>query len=418
MGETPLNHEPERKFVFFMTKEHLGLLIPVLAICAGLFGFQNCGQFSVSSDLASQTLIFNSSGGAELKPETDRLDSNCLVKSEYDACLFVKNPVAQRQQAFSGAIQSADIDAIQIYGVKLTSLSSSGLLENHTIRIESASSPAATPSPARASNLKTAAGSDSTGRISQTMAYYWMTRAMEYIEARTGVWPAKGKAIRVITDDTIAGWSPRSNSIHLKAPDSGLPMAWSGELAVHFLGLASLHHATGGAIAEHSSLTHRDCGLRAGGCCSSPDGCSRAIASGVGDYFALMIFPDQPTLGETWANRAEGLGFCNLTRKMSDARTRTAQEAHAACNSMGGAGEVSTMGTIYASIWWEARASASTLSMSGASDIDTLFMRHLAELRGTDTFSSALGKILEIEQSLYKGRYKSLFTQQFQARGL
>jgi hypothetical protein len=414
-----LRHDSDRKFSFLPTREQFRLLLPVLAICAGLLSYQNCGDFKVSTELASESLSFSSTGGAELKPETDRLDPNCLVKSEYDACLFVKNPVAQRQQALSGTNQAADLESAQIYGVKLTSLANSGLLENHTIRIESSSaSPSATPRPARASDLKTAAGNDSTGRVSQTMTYYWMTRAMEYIEARTGIWPAKGKAIRVITDDTIAGWSPRTNSIHLRVPDSGVPMAWSGELAVHFLGLASLHHATAGAIAEHSSRTHRDCGLRAGGCCVSSEGCSRAIASGVGDYFALMIFPDQPTIGETWANRPEGLGFCNVTRSMSEARSRTAQDAHSACSQMGGAGEVSTMGTIYASIWWEVRKAASTMSASGERDIDSVFMHHLAELRGTDTFSTALDKILEIDQRLYKGRYKSVFTLQFQSRGL
>lgn len=229
------------------------------------------------------------------------------------------------------------------------------------------------------------------------------------------------KNITVYIDDTFGGWAPAKNSIHLKNDEGGNRMAWSADLAIHFLGLANLYYASGGAISNLGATTenkHRDCGLKANGCCKTQVGCARAIASGVGDYFAAMIFPTQPTVGETWVNTTAGLGFCGQSRNLNQAASCTSLVAFNACASTGTSGEVSVMGSIYASIWWKVRTAAGAQNAKGASDIDTLFMHHLALLTGGDDFQSALSKIKSVDQRLMNGAYGSLFQTEFAARGL
>lgn len=390
-----------------------------LALIASAVLFQNCGEFrSLKSGILNGASVADDTStivSAVLQPATDKTDASCMTNSKYDACLFAKNPVAVQNASFSGsASASANLDGLQVYGVKLTGLTGNGRLSNSTLSVESLTG---TPVTVGATNLRTSARTDSAHVIAQTMAYYWLNRTGEYLYARTGIYPARDKQIKVYADDTIAGWSPDTNSIHLKLSDNGDAMAWSAELAIHFLGVANLYHATNGAIRENISTRHKNCGLKAAGCCTSVSGCSRAIASGVGDYFAAVIFPDRPVVGETWANRTQGLGFCNISRNLNDARTLTASSVFNACASAGISGEVSTMGTVYASIWWELRkAAAAERPVRGDADIDKLFMSHLAVLKGDDTFPSAYAKIMDLDETLFGGRYADLITSKFNGR--
>lgn len=380
-----------------------------------VLGFQNCSPFGVDPNAMGRSLSFASTGGSDLQPTSDKLDSNCMSNYEYDACLFKKNPVAQKGSALNGVgNQASGLDSLQVYGVKLTGLDTSGTLSNSTIRVETVRG---TPVSTFAKNFRFRAQNDGTQQFSQLMTYYWLTRSIEYIEARTNYFPARGKNIRVVVDDSIAGWSPTTNSIHLKLDDDGNTMALNADLAIHFLGVANLHYATNGAINTLGGGTaskHKDCGLKTNGCCTSKLGCARAIESAVGDYFVGMVFPDQPAIGETWSNRIEGLGFCSQPRDLRTSATRTAQAAYDACGTAG-TGEVATMGTIYASIWWEVRKSVGT---TGASDVDTLFMQHLPLLTGGDDFQTAKAKIKSVDSRLFGGKYSPAFDAQFAARGL
>lgn len=382
-------------------------LILFMATALLILGFQNCSPFRVDPSAMGQPLSFASTGGADLQPATDKLDPTCMSNPDYDACLFKKNPVAQK----GALLSNTSLDSLQYYGVKITGVDTSGTLSNGTVRIETVRG---TPVSTFTTSLRFRAENDGTQKFAQVMTYYWLTRATEYIEARTGTFPARDKNIRVVVDDSVAGWSPKTNSIHLKLDDNGASMALNSDLAIHFLGAANLYYATNGAITSLASGTHRDCGLKTNGCCASQIGCARAIESGVGDYFAAMIFPDQPTVGETWAGSVNGLGFCSQSRDLRTAGGLSAQTAYNACGAAG-AGEVTTMGTVYASIWWEVRKAAGE---NGARDIDTIFMQHLALLNGGDTFQTAKAKIRSVDARLFNGKYSASFDAQFASRGL
>lgn len=374
--------------------------------------FQNCGQFVPDPNAFARAVSFASTGGTDLQPATDKIDPSCMGNLAYDACLFRKNPVAQKGAGLGATAQSNALDSLQVYGVKLTGLSTSGRLENSAFHIETVrGSPVST----FGDNLKVRAVNDGGHKFAQIMTYYWLERTAEYIDSRTETLPVRDKKIAVYIDDSIAGWSPKTNSIHLKLEDNGALMALNADLAIHFFGVANLYHASSGAISTlGASAKHKDCGLRANGCCTSQAGCARAIESGVGDYFVAMMFPDQPTVGETWVDSVTGLGFCNQSRDLRQASTRTAQAAFDACGA-GGTGEVATLGTIYASIWWEVRKAAGE---AGSKDIDTLFMLHLSSLTGDDDFKTALEKIKSIDSQRFGGKYTPLFIAQYSARGL
>lgn len=404
------------------------LMRPALAFAlvlglAIIVSFQNCARFEVASNLNSgdqasiSATIGLTTGGTTLQPATDRIDPTCMTNTAFDACLFRKNPVAHKGTSFSGTPGvNESLEKYQTYGVRLTGLDSSGKLQNSTIRVRTAYG---TPVSTNVTALRVSAMDDGTEAFTQVATYYWMNRAVEYIEPRTGVFPAKGKGVYVIVDDTLAGWSPVTNSIHLRIAASSNKMAWNSDLAIYFLGLANLHYATNGAIRSLDASKHRTCGAAVSGCCVSKTGCARAVASGVGDYFVGMMFPDQPTVGETWVNGTSGLTMCTKSRHLEANAALTAQDAFDSCAASGGTGEATTMGTIYASIWWSVRKSAlNAKGDSGAAEVDTLFMQHLALLAGSDDFSTALSKIKSLDQRLFNGSYSARFDSEYNARGL
>lgn len=399
------------------TYEGKNRFISTLLSCGTLFAavaallLQSCSPFSARTlDLSSRSL-------AVLQPATDKIDPNCLSSKAYDACIFRKNPVADQARAFNNEPTASEVASAQIYGVKLTGLDSSGKLKNESIYIETMSGkPLNTLSPMRLSIIQ-----DEDRASAQLMAYYWLNRTIEYVSAVTGQFYAKGKNIRVVVDDTVAGYSSLKNSIHVRRNEEGNEMAWNAELLVHFLGLANLHFATEGEITNYgsgSSNKHALCGQGVeNGCCKTQDGCAAAIASGAADYLAAIMFPTQPSFGETWTNKLEGLSHCGIPRDLSRNSNLTADEAYNACEKLEpkSLGEVHAMGSVYASVWWEVRKS---VGLAGAPHIDTLYMEHLALLDGKDDFNSALSKIKSVDTRLFGSRYYKEFVNQFRSRGI
>jgi hypothetical protein len=398
----------------------------LVIIFSFVIAFQNCSGFHPLTHLGpTGGGTFASTGGTELQPATDKIDSSCLVNAQFDACVFRKNPVAVNGAIFSSfsELGIANLDLQQTYGVKLTGLKPNGGLDNGTIRIQTLTGQ---PILTTSNNLRYRATGDQQQLVTQLHIYYWLTRTIEYIESRTGILPAKShsaaKPITVYIDDSFAGWAPSTRSIHLKRDGSGHSMAWSAELAIYFFGLANLQDASDGAIGElgnDATNDHRDCGLKKNGCCQSSAGCGRAVASGVGDYFSAMIFPDRPIIGESWENSLNGLSPCSIPRDLGSAAARTALAVFNACAVHAAPGEVTTMGIIYASIWWEVRKEAQAQwGEAGAQELDTLFMRHLYELTGTDNFRAAILKAQSIDSRLHDGKFSALFDSQLTARGL
>ena len=379
--------------------------MPPLALLCFALAYQNCGRFYTPNDV-----VFLSSAAGE--PGNGTIDKTCLKNPGYDACVIYKNPVAQKKSPMTTEINASSIMSLQHYGVKITGLKPGEGLKSDFVSVTGGDGVLVDP----AAGLKFSAVDDPSA-FNQVMTYYWLNRMGEYIGARTGDYPAAGRSLQVIVDDTITGWSPKTSTIHIgQSEDRNL--AWSAEVAVHLMGVANLYYASNGATAKLNAKTHADCGLKGLGCCAAPIGCARAISSGVGDYFVAMMFPQNPTVGEALSNSSDGLVTCDLSRNIPDAKSRMPVDVFKACIPNLVPGEAATMGTIYASIWWEVRKAAMKENPDDARAIDTIFMYHLGLLTGDDIFKSGIEKAKAVDDQLYSGRYSPLFDAELEARGL
>jgi hypothetical protein len=234
----------------------------------------------------------------------------------------------------------------------------------------------------------------------------------------------ENKAIEVAVNAAQTGWLPAQNKITLQRDASGNQLALEAGFVVHMLGQANIHHASNGQINDLGLDTnHVDCGLNNGAvfqndCCVSVNGCSRAIQMGAADYLVALIFPENPTLGETWVNRSSGLDYCGFSRDLRGHQSSTAQQAFGACAARGASGQIFTMGTLYASIWFEIRKTVKVALPLRLNDFDRLYMLHLAELQGQDTFLTTINKIKSIDAAQFGTAFSSYFDAEAARRGL
>ncbi len=381
-----------------------------IAAAIMVFGFQNCGQFVLDplkfGELAS--LGSTQSAGANLVPPTDKTDSDCRNSAAYDACIIRQNPLASGSGTLSAdpATRRTQVAATALYGVKLTSLSGTGRLENPTISVQSIDG---TQIAANAVNLKSVP-SDTNSNFEQANVYYWMNRAAEYFDARTnGALPAKNKAIKVVVDDTITGYETKTNTIRLKKTAPLGAVAWNGDVSVHMFGIANLMLANPNGWTTLSATKHTTCNAIDKGCCATAIGCANAIRFGVGEYFAASLFPERTRIGEAIVNTGNPQIIAGVARNIASLSASTSTAAFTTST-----GHTQAMGLIYASIWWQVRAAANSQS----NEIDRIFLEHLTLLDGTDDFRTAIAKAKTVDARLFSGRHAAKFDAQLTARGL
>lgn len=379
-----------------------------------MVSYQNCSEFHVDAIKAASMASVGAtqSGGQDLEPKTDKFDPSCLSNPTYDACVIKQNPVAQLGVALATAkdTRQSQLAGAALYGVKLTSLSGSGSLENSTISVLSMKTPRV---PTIVGALKERPLTAGSSNFEQANVYYWLNRTAEYFDGRTSVLPAKGKGVKVVVDDTITGYDPANNTIRLKMTDAAGAVAWNADLVVHLFGVANLHLANPTGWNSMSATTHRSCSSLDKGCCAQAIGCAGAIKFGVGEYFAAVMNPQRSKIGDGFTANGTAQVFPGAQRDLTSMSTATAPTLFA--NS---AGDVHSMGLLYTSLWFEARRAASTVQGLSLSDFDRMFLEHLTLLNGSDTFATALDKARSVDQRLFAGRYSSYLTAEQTRRGL
>jgi hypothetical protein len=344
---------------------------------------------------------FVNSASKDLVPSTDQVDSACMTSAAYDACIYMKNPVAQTKAAIAS---DSDYVTRQTFGVKITDTDQTGFLQNSNYQVL----------PLRGTRLqlllpgRKTVFSSANSNVEQVMAYYWLTRAWAHLTAQMGSLPSDGKALQVYVGAPRSGWSAKDKSIYLADTNH---VDLSAEVLTSLWGEANLYFASAGKSTDLTGdSNHVACSNDMFGCCTTLSGCSRAIQSGVGDYFALVAFQDFPQVGEMIANATSGQVLCGNARNVTTFANLTAQTVYASC--AGQAGWTPSLGFLYASIWWQVRSRASE-----ASAVDRLFLRHMQGIVGTDTFASVKTKILNLAPS-FGADLSALFTTEFTKRGL
>mgnify|MGYP003394292106 CR=1 FL=1 len=380
------------------------------AIYVSILSLVACQPFKAheKKNIASQQVVFPAT-------PTIKIDANCMNDEAYNACLFLKNPVYQKNGISANADDTpTSLLSLQTVALKLSVRNNGPSLENEIVSVHTNIGTRAQS----ATNLWKfdASATDESDKFGQVMTYFWLTYAALKTQNQVGLFWAINKDIQVIINDEFSGWSGDDNTIHLQKVENDKHLTHQADLIIYYLGLANAHHATSGQMTSpKTDEKHRDCGktvTKNKHCCVTAAGCSMALTTGAADYFVATIFPDAPTVGDGWTGRTQGLQACGISRDLNQNKDLTAQAAFSACSSDSGEGFIYPMGTVYASIWWEVRKKAVP------EEIDRLYQNHLKRLNSTDDFSSALQKILSTDDELFAGKHKALFNEEFQRRGV
>lgn len=359
-----------------------------------MVAFQNCGKnFEVSEHPETSTF----------KRAEECMQSTVVA----GACLFQKSPVAQAGKAVSaeyvGGYQSSSVTISEISGT---------YLENDHFQVVTA----------KTTRLPKTAGfrhyfNPANSNLEQVSSYYFSNELRNWLVARDGS-AHLGQGFKVVADSSFSGFLPAKKELHLERNGINLSAALDGSIVQHVYGQAYIWAATSGQ--SHAALTDsaQACGDVRGykspaGCCKDANGCGAAAITGSADYMTAVYFLASGTkIGEGWKNDVSGLRTCGLTRDPAAQSSLNRNQAYQSCSSRGSPGNTTAMGLLYASIWWEARNKA-----TDKLDFDKLFVRHLAEIRGNDTFATLKTKILSLDSTAFASRHSANLSAEFSRRG-
>lgn len=344
-------------------------------------------------------------GDGSLNPASDKLSSNCFGDSDFDACIFEKNPVAQEQVAPS------DLNSARKFGVKVRGLNRTGYLENSWLQVYGVNSPRFSLSQRGALKNPSGSGSD----LEQFSAYYWGNRALEFLDYRMGRERLPITGLKIYADDAFTGYSSANNSIHLEKKPGQLAKALSGEIVIQLIGQVIADNLSGKKLLLRDLSKHNSCALDPKGCCTSELGCAQAIANGFGEYVAAMAFPLSAKVGESVGAGVDGSGghiagqsVCGMNRSLAVLAMKTKTEVFNACN-----GRAVLLGAWYASLWWKLRAQLDAGESGAAVDVDKMFFDHVKGLSSVSTFTEAKAEALRLAADYKAGKYLAAFTSAF-----
>ncbi|NJM10444.1 MAG: hypothetical protein HC883_06240 [Bdellovibrionaceae bacterium] len=360
-----------------------------------------CSKFNVQKPILDGA--FFTEGDSALNPPTDKLSENCFADVTVDACMFLKNPVAQEK----GAVALRDLEAVRKFGVKIRGLTPTGFLENARVQVFALHAPRFT-----LENLSELKGPQAGGHrsLEQFSAYYWTNRLFDYLEARIGSERLPSFRLKVYVDDVFTGYSSANQSVHLDFKEGRLPKALSGEVVIHLAAQAIAHGLSEGKLFAKDLTQHNTCALDPKGCCTTGDGCAQALGNGFGEYVAAMMFPDSARIGESVANSVKGQELCSMVRDLTMLSARTKDQVYSACQP---AGRAVVMGAWYASVWWKLRAQIEAQEPGAGADVDKLFFDHAKAWTSLSTFTSAKAEALRLAGMYNGGKFAAAFAAAF-----
>ena len=196
---------------------HFGIIFSVTFLT--LVAFQNCvekdhvGQMLTNSQRSVgypsssvPTTTLPSESPSTTLPAADNskglpfnYDSGCLQNTQFDVCLFYKNPVSQEQQAFDPPTTlNSDLSEYQVHGGLLRNLGNTGYLENRSIIVganfvSDNSHQLERPTVSYIRNNAITYGQDPDRFYAQVNAYYWLTEQENYMVTQTGAFYASDR---------------------------------------------------------------------------------------------------------------------------------------------------------------------------------------------------------------------------------
>ena len=398
----------------------------LISLMSLLIFYQNCQIIdSLQRSSVTQTSIFRSSSVPVLQGV---IDSNCMNSLDYNACIFLKNPVAQNAAPFNHPITfSTDLSFIQTYGVNLVGMTNN-YLQNSTYNVLIDWNDAQRTQVNSEGAWKFEYANDPHHNIAQVMTYYWLTYQMSYMQKKAGKWYAENKDVQVYALSSQLKNDAYFSSIENKIAfgyfnlKGKIEAALSADIILHEAAHASFYHSNPQRNPLHEA-THKKCSSSGENfCCQSYRGCFKAINEGQADFHSLIVFSSlsssialQPLIGEGVTNEFNlGLGNC-VERHMEHVKDTSAIAAYNGCGFNSELrGEIHTMGTLYASIWWNIYTSPFVVQ----DEVIQLFVEHLPLVSSEDTFETVGRRILNIDRQIFHGKYAGIITRAFTERGL
>lgn len=330
-------------------------------------------------------------------------DSNCLNNNTFDACIFWKNPVAQKGSTYNPSVRFGQDIKEQTFGIKLSGLSNPNRLSNSSIDVGSSQAPNASPG----SNGWRFAYKDDVNNhyVAQLMAYFWLTYQEKQMMSRSGIFFAKNKGIPVDAYNTSvtnnAYWDTQKIVMGVASAGGGQhEMALSAEVYLHEMGHANMQYAVGRYLRDNNAN---------GNNCKTVSGCVGAINEGQADFHFAMLFYENTALGETFVNSMAGISEQGISR---DVRKLTAMKASEFFSRSGG--EIHGTGSFYASVLWEIYNHPNMKKL----DFEKIFLSHLQKMTESSRFPEGRDMLLADDMALFGGKYKSIIEQVFASKGI
>ena len=429
-----------------------------ILICAFLGSnillFQNCGQsFRIKNakQQPSETKNPTTSGpitsGPNTPPNTPLGDGKnvpgCLstTSSEFNACIFYKNPVVQHGGKmdpppyidFTLGEAITNLDQIQTMAVQLPADSldtGEYVMEPTGKEIFTQALPYRVAQPENG-QWKFGFQGDKDFKLLQVMNSYWLNQQAETIEQINGSYYGKAKQTKVVPlipevdydgqkePFVNAAWlGVETNHIILgiTIPKEGVSdlvagaFSLDGGVVVHEAGHGNFDFATNGALHDTDDNIEGLCPDEQGYCCKTVNGCASAMHEGVADVHTLIMFPGSTAMGEMISNDLVGMGSCNkITRDVAEFKKANlkGQDGYDACGgAINAPGEAHAMGTVYASLWYGVFQRAK--ARGGATEerqAHKLFYEHLKLITGKDSFLTAKDSIKNLDRTLFNGKF-------------
>lgn len=323
-------------------------------------------------------------------------DVNCMEKSEYDACLFYKNPVAHKKSPFTTKIKFDDnLDQVQTYAVKILNRTDAQYLKNASIDVFASSGVKAKID---TTNTWKAYYKDDFGvhKLAQVLSYFWADAQISFMKAKGGAFYAENKNIKIDAFNNNVNSNAYWNGSSVVLGNFGTQeIALSSEVLLHELGHANLDFATNRQIRLTSSY------------CPTKMGCIGAIHEGQADIHAFLFFKGDSKMSQTitnttagWANRNPA----NLASKNLDYFFNTHSKG----------GEIHGMGTAYATILWQIM----TDTAMNQDDFAKMFTLHLPRLTNSSNFQTAKTVWLNLSQVHFNSKYNAIIQNYFSKMGV
>ena len=393
-----------------------------------------------------------------------RIVSDCNQNSSYNACIYKKNPIAQKGGTVDPSNIASELTSLQTYAVNIQDTTDNLLKNSHyNVTVEAVTSSAIHPiinhvsdtianmivydfSPtlnvtrARLSGGKwtTPYRDDDNFLVEQAVTYYWLMYQQDWMKRNTSQFYASNKNIEAVAVSNTpfnAYWSPlenkivlgifciiNSNSNSIACRSETMGMALNAEVLTHEAGHANFAHSASSQNSRGTGRagcqTHVNCKNKSQSicdvsqeetsnvsrCCLTEKGCLMAIDEGQADFHASILFPNNPSVGEMLVNNLNGITGCfpnsGPLRSPKTNRNATASQIFNSCQASFGGKGEIHVMGILYNSIWW---EIYNHAETQPEDILKLFTEHLPLLHYDDHFETAGVKIMNLAKQIFEG---------------